>query len=164
MADAETGNTMITIERDELSALTSFDDAVAFLASKGYEVGEAADLLGDGFTSIEKKDLVNVPLVLLDATITDSKDHIGSQFAVIRAITATDMRVRFSDGSTGIKEQVLSLLAKRPGGVRGVLVPRGLTSSEYFFCPNCESALSEGKCEEHPKAKISKGETFYFAV
>lgn len=164
MAGKEPGNELATIDRDELSELTSFDDAIKFLQGKGYEVGEAADLLGDGYSAIEKRDLLNVPLLIVDAVVTDSKDFLGSQFAVVRALTATNKRVRFSDGSVGIKDQILQLEAKRRGGARGVLVPGGLTASEYKFCPDCEHALSADVCEAHPKAKITKGSTYYFAV
>lgn len=164
MSKAEPGNELVTIHKDELSELTSFDEAISFLQSKGYEVGEAADLLGDGFAAIEKKDLMNIPFIIVDAVVTDSKDYMGSQFAVVRAVTATNKRVRFSDGSVGIKDSILQLESKRKGGARGVVVPQGLTASEYKFCPDCERAINEDKCEHHPNAKVTKGETFYFAV
>lgn len=145
------------IHTEDLANITSFEDAARFLAKNGYTIEQSAELLGDGFAPVDKKDLVNVPFIVLKATLHDSKDFLGSQFALVRVMTKDGRKLFFTDGSTGVKAQVEMLIANRQGGASGVYCGRGLTYSEY------EPENEDGEKITDPKTgNPIKAKTFYF--
>lgn len=141
-----------TVDDETLSKINSWEDALALLQSHGVEVTDITDY-GDGFVGVEKDTLVNIPMVVLDYTISyngEYKDDSGNvmPFVVVRAFTSDGRKVRFTDGSTGLCKQVLGF-AKR--GVKGgIRCPKGLTVSEYDYIDE--------------KGKHTPAKTFYFTM
>jgi hypothetical protein len=151
MVKGNAGNEMVKFKADEIGELTSFDDAVKFLAAKGYTVETAADMLSDGFTGIEKKKLVNRSFVIVDAKISLSNDYgDDGQFAVVKVFTQDGGKFRFTDGGTGICQQIGMLMSKRAdkGGAVGVVIPGGLVDSEYDYT-------------DESTGEVTKAHTFY---
>jgi hypothetical protein len=138
MVKGNAGNELVKIKQDELMDLTSFEDAVKFLAEKGFTVATAEDLLSDGFNGVEKAKLVNRTFIIIDAKVSESDDYTNadgesSSFAVVKVMTQDGKKFRFTDGGTGVCLQIQTLLAKREGGAVGVIVPGGLVDSEYPY-------------------------------
>lgn len=118
----------------ELGQITTTEEALAFFASQGIEVTEITDL-GDGFRGIDKAELVNIPFIIADYTISMNGKYTDDQgntlpFVIVRAFSAKG-KVRFTDGSTGIAAQILD--AKQRGILAGIRVDNGLTVSEYDY-------------------------------
>jgi hypothetical protein len=144
------------LNREELAELTSFDDAVRFLAQNGYAVESAGDLLGDGFEQVDKKDLINRTFIIVDAQVSMSKEYIGADFSIVRLIDQGGKKMFFTDGSTGINEQIKMLIARRKGGAAGVICVKGLNVSTYPID-------GDGKpCSEEDKQGM--GATYYLDV
>lgn len=145
------------IHTEDLANITSFEDAARFLTKNGYTIEQSAELLGDGFAPVDKKDLVNVPFIVLKATLHDSKDFLGSQFALVRVMTKDGRKLFFTDGSTGVKAQVEMLNGARQGGASGMWCWKGLTFSKYNPVGEDGSYILDPKTGEKINAT-----TFYF--
>ncbi len=115
------------ISRAQLSAVTSFDEAMEMAASTFGGVIDASEVFGDGFVLANKDDLIGIPFVILNYTF--HKGDFGDDFVVCRAVTAADQKVVITDGSTGIREQLRSF----NGQNGGIFAKRGLTKSEYVY-------------------------------
>lgn len=103
----------------------SFDDLMKAL---GEDVASITEL--DPRERIEDKDeLINIPFV-----ITNVAGHLNGEFGnpwvVVTAKTATNRLVWFTDGSTGICQQIIAMAERNPGA-KAVLVPKGLVKSTY---------------------------------
>jgi len=134
------------IDDEDLAAIASMDDAIALLSGMGVAVREVGDLIGDGFSLEDKSALVNVAFVIVSFSF--AKGEYGEDFAVVRAVTADNRKIVFTDGSTGVREQVRRLGTKgiNPNAA-GVLVKRGLTVSEYEYTDD--------------KGKVTPAKTYY---
>lgn len=123
------------ISADEYADITSMDDAIALLQSKGIIVVEAADEIGDGFLLIDDKSkLIDIPLLIISWNV--NAGDFSQTFVSVRAIARfgqkEDTKIVFNDGGTGIKEQLEAYAAKykdRPMG--GIFVHHGLRASVY---------------------------------
>lgn len=120
----------------------TFADMEKLLKEAGIIVEHASGVLADEWPLVEKKRLVNVPFILATWTVSkaDDPNNAGSgQYIVCRGMTKDGKRFRFADGSTGIMAQLVKLTKERiaDGGYSapnaGLLVPAGLTASEYSF-------------------------------
>ena len=116
----------------DLKKIGSFDDALALIRTNG-ELQFAANILGNGFETVEKKKLIGVTFVIVTYRITDSKDYKDAEgnpakFVVCYVVTQDGRKFYFSDGSTGICTHVLSLAEQ---GIESLAVPGGLRVSEY---------------------------------
>lgn len=133
---------------DELAVETRFDatgtmsfDAANDLRevtfadlAKMQGVANAADLLGDGFTLLpDKNKLVDVQFIIVGCKFV-AGDY-GSEFAVLRVVTANNERLVVTDGSTGIRDQMRAYLdkVKDSGTVPAALFVNGLRRSDYAY-------------------------------
>lgn len=146
----------------ELVELQSFDGAIEYLGERGigvFSATEVEEFLGDGFTFVEKNALVNIPFVILklDHTMSPSYDV---PMTTVRAMTATNKRIKFVDFSTGVHNQLTSFEERSGRSAVGLVAKRGLVASNYDVCEECGHA----RCSEHPGAKQLKATTFYLAL
>jgi hypothetical protein len=152
----------VSLSMSDLVELDSFDDALAFMQAQGvqvFDVSEVQEFLGDGFLFLQKEALVNVPFLIVDVKHTTSPSY-EVPMVTVRAMTATNKRVKFVDFGAGIRNQ-LDMFETRAGkSPVGMVVSRGLTSSDYQVCTACNTP----NCKSHPDAKTVKGETFYLAL
>jgi hypothetical protein len=130
VADTEevTEAEVVGLTSDSLAKVESFEEALAAL-SEGGQLVSANDIYGDGFKIVKKEQLVGVPFVVLDAKQIEG-DH--GTFTFVRAITKGSDKVAFSDGSTGVHQQ-LEELADGRGSVSGLVCEKGLTASTYEY-------------------------------
>lgn len=114
----------------DLRNIASFDDALAYVEENHGGTADISEELGNGFTLLNTKDksrLCGVPLVLVNW-----KFHKGDMgvYAFIAAVTKDGGKYLFSDGSTGIRDQLIEYSqTKRKFG--GLMIPHGLRKSEY---------------------------------
>lgn len=107
------------------SQITDLDAARAVLGN----VVNASDVLGDGSTFIEDKNvLVGSPFLILDwRFITDEKTE--REYVNVLIMGTNGDKARFNDGGTGVYAQLKKLSAEI--GVVGVNVKGGLRRSDY---------------------------------
>ena len=122
------------ISESQLRDIVCFSDAISLVESVYGAVALSSDVLGDGFTLVEKDKLVGVPFVLVDYTVHTSKTNFdengdGLKFVTVRCVTKEDKRVAFNDGSTGVAQQLRDLAVREIYG--GIYVQNGLRASEY---------------------------------
>ena len=122
------------ITQSQLQNIVSFSDAISLVESVYGAVALSSEVLGDGFTLVEKDKLLGVPFVLVDYTVHTSKTNFdengeGLKFVTVRCVTKEDNRVAFNDGSTGVAQQLRDLAAREIYG--GIYVQNGLRASEY---------------------------------
>ena len=108
------------ISDDVLSEVKSFDDVLALFNLSGI-VAESMKDDGAGFDMVEKSTLVG-----------DS----GDKFVYVQAMTKHGEKVSFTDGSTGIKDQLQNVTSQRMTRghafpTAGLLVMGGLVRSDY---------------------------------
>lgn len=145
-------NTVATVTPD-FSRLETAGQVADFFANLGVQVEKAADVLSDGFELIEDKGtLVKTPMALLSWSFSESKEY-GGEYVVVRAITRDNRRIRFVDGSTGIRKQLRDLTDKRVNESHpyptGALLCGGLRVSEYDYT--------------NDKGKTAKARTYYIS-
>ena len=143
----------VEIIKPDFSAVENAGQVKGFFESLGIELETAADVLGDGFESVDKKEtLVGERMALLSWTFSESKEY-GGEFVTVRAITLNNRRIRFTDGSTGIKDQLKRLTeARTEAGHKmpnGALLCGGLRVSEYDY--------------QDDKGKVTRAKTFYIS-
>lgn len=144
----------VRIIKDDLDAITSMDDALAILAAHGVTPVDAAEILADEYAPIAKDALVNVPFMVLDSK-TSWGDY--GPFVTCRVILMNGKRFRFSDGSTGIYEQ-MRMLENKYGmkNAVGLRCMKGLSKSTYTRRDD------DGEPIVNEKGVEEKGTTFYF--
>ena len=142
------------IIKDDLDAVTTYEEAFALLTAHGITPVDAADILADEWTPVTKDSLVNVAFIVLDTKV--SWGDFGP-FYTIRAMTKDGRKIRFSDGSTGIYEQ-LEMIKHKYGmkTAAGLRCDRGLVKSTYT------RRDEEGQPLLNEKGVEEKGTTFYF--
>lgn len=142
------------IIKDDLDAITTHDEALAILLAHGITPFDAADILADEWAPVAKDNLVNVPFIVLDTKV--SWGDFGP-FYTVRAMTKEGRKIRFSDGSTGIYEQ-LELLKSKYGmkTAAGLRCEKGLVKSVYT------RRDEEGQPLLNDRGVEEKGSTFYF--
>lgn len=122
------------ISESQLRDIVCFSDAISLVESVYGAVALSSEVLGDGFTLVEKDKLLGEPFVLVDYTVHTSKTNFdengeGLKFVTVRCVTKEDKRVAFNDGSTGVAQQLRDLAAREIYG--GIYVQNGLRASEY---------------------------------
>lgn len=112
-------------------------DTDAILNAAMAEFGNLVDIseFSDGFVRVEKESLVGHKMVILDTVFVDKDPAQGKigNYVVVRLIDLTDgVKKVISDGSTGIFEQLTSIVrkTKRRGGFG---LPNGLRYSDYTY-------------------------------
>lgn len=121
-----------TIPADALADMSSFEEAVA-IAREYYgaeNVVEAADVLGDGFKTLENKvTLIGVPFFIVSWNFVNG-DH--GEYVLARVITQDNQKLIITDGSRGIKE-MLANYSKSSSRYGGLFVRKGLRKSDYTY-------------------------------
>lgn len=119
---------------DSLAEIKTFADAMALVQSAGLEVHSTEEFT-DGFVMTDKNTLVGIPFLILDYTLSESKDYKDADgnpapYAVIRLVTEKNDKCIVVDGSAGICKQIQLYASK---DARAVYVPGGLIRSDYKF-------------------------------
>lgn len=138
----------------DLASVQSAKDVAALFDNSGFILGQATDELGDGFVEIDKKQLIDVDMILLNWTFAQSKEYAGNEYVIVRAITRDDRKVFFTDGGSGVYKQLKTLTEKRtdqghPNPDKG-LICHGLRLSEYDYTDDA--------------GKVSRAKTFYVSA
>ncbi|QOI67153.1 hypothetical protein SEA_LUZDEMUNDO_9 [Microbacterium phage LuzDeMundo] len=96
----------------------------------------------------DKDSLIAVPFVIRHGRLSHD-ETTGNDFVVLYVVDKDNRMVVVTDGSTGIKEQFLSLVNQH-GRAGGFLIPNGLRKSEYMY-------------EDPNTGKKSPAATYYLA-
>lgn len=122
-----------------------FEAALAMAADLYGEVLDVSKELGNGFALVDKADLTGERMILLYWAFNEGD---FGEFASIAAVTTSQKRVIFNDGSTGVYAQLREFTqdTKRTGGL---LAPMGLRANTYDTCPekNCNRAMNRNAAE-----------------
>lgn len=120
--------------RDELMAITNFDDAVRLATEVHGQIVAADQELGDGFALLTKEQknlLCGVPLLLMEWKFRGG--DFGN-FVTLRVIARNPdgsvSKYIVNDGSTGIAEQ-LADYQTNTGRTGGMFVGKGFRRSDY---------------------------------
>lgn len=122
------------LSAEALREINSFDDAIRLL-DETVGMVNIADVLGDGFTKIEKERLIDKEFVLLgytfakDTTGNNADNDESKTFVICRVVLRDGRKLFFTDGSTGVMAQCRALADANIVG--GIYVARGLRVSEY---------------------------------
>lgn len=141
------GFNVVSVRKLSDIADVNYADMDAYLAEVGIDVTEAspevvAELTGDGFTKIDKKQLINVPFIILTWSRDNGGRRIkkddgsdGDGFLICRAVTAFNAKVWFVTGGYGLAEELEALTkariangSKTPNA--GYKLPKGLHADE----------------------------------
>lgn len=129
MPDSTVTTAVPVMRSADLQNIASFDDALAFATDTFGAIVDSADVLGDGFSRVDKAQLIHKTFIVLGWTF--AKDKATEQdFVVVRIVTRGNKKLFFTDGSTGIFAQLTQLSNER-GIYGGLLVSDGLRVSEY---------------------------------
>lgn len=124
------------ISDDVLSEVKSFDDVLALFNLSGI-VAESMKDYGAGFDMVEKSTLVGVDFMAVQWRFIDGDfGDSGDKFVYVQAMTKHGEKVSFTDGSTGIKDQLQNVTSQRMTRghafpTAGLLVMGGLVRSDY---------------------------------
>ena len=122
--------------------VTSFDEASALLG----DIVESIDTYDDGFTLIDKRELVNRPFLIMAWGFSESEKFVDADgepaiYAVVRGITQDGLKFVFSDGGAGIVPRLAGIVAERVA--RGV--PRSKAAQGLYVAGGLSGyANSEG--------------------
>lgn len=152
----------VSLNMADLETLESFDDALNFMVDQGIDVktvSELQEFLGDGFTYVDKSALVNIPFLIMDVKHSFSPSY-EVPMVTVRAMTATNKRVKFTDFGTGIRVSLEAFEGRAKRSAVGIIAHKGLTSSDFTVCDDCGTT----NCRDHPEAKQTKASTYYLAL
>lgn len=156
-------STDVRFDDEILGNLKSFDDVLTLFRDSGLVIESSADY-GAGFTELPDRDkgrLVGVPFVIVEYRFGTSDEHFdadgnGRPYVVCLVMTRHQEKYRFTDGGTGIFSQLVRIRDGRvsdgmnPANVyRGIMVPNGLTRSDYKYI--------------NDKGETSSATTFYLS-
>jgi len=121
------------LSADELNATVSFEEA---LAQSGL-TSEQIVVVASPYTVLNKDKgiLVDNPFFIRNVRFATDEDS-GNEYAVFYAVTRANEMYVVTDGSTGIRAQLKSIVAQRekdghPTPTQNFLVANGLRVSEY---------------------------------
>lgn len=128
-------NAINTNSISDIALPETFDDVLAIFGGI-QNIPNAADVLADEWEEVDKARLVNVPFVIVTWNISDPDTSENGQYVIVRGMTAQGKRFRFTDGSTGVKSQLMALSEARlkngdKGINAGLYCPTGLRKSDY---------------------------------
>lgn len=118
---------------DTLRAITTWQEAAEYATRlTGHEVETVASY-GEGFEQVEKDELVGVPHFIIEWREVSGTYGV---FVVVKAITESNRKVLYVDGSTGIQAQLRAIADEReannsPAPQTGLMVGGGLKLSTY---------------------------------
>lgn len=114
------------------SEVETWEDAIQ-LAQETFGHLVSAEELGDGTELVNKDTLVDIPLLVMECSFhLSTKGRIGEDkfYTTVRGITKDNRKFVFSDGSTGVCQQ-LAFLADKHNRKGGFYVAGGLVRSDY---------------------------------
>lgn len=119
----------------QLAAIGSFEDAARLLSDNNVAAEFASDY-GTGFKVVDKATLIDKPFLILEWRF--NAGDFGSDFVSVAAVTKSNDKVIFNDGSTGVRKQLETVTAQRlaKGHAHpqaGLLCENGLTKTSYYF-------------------------------
>lgn len=124
MASKPKQDALATTETD-YSALTFGELQALISTGKVAHIQEVDDLV-----RVDKEALIGQPFVITDWAYNPDGDM--GDFMVCRLTTMDDQHRFFSDGSTGIKDQLLEY-EKKMGSKKPIYLPKGLRVSNYNY-------------------------------
>lgn len=153
------------IPTDVIKDITSWEDAQAYFAQEEIEVSVGLEV-SDGFERYGEEDkpsLVGTPFIILDWRRLSG--DMG-MFATVRVLTRDGKRIRFSDGSSGVYQQLLQIEIEREKKghkalSQGVLVRKGLRASEYYVYKDSREVIPKDLVDTVPKEQKLKANTYY---
>lgn len=86
----------------------------------------------DDVRLVEKEQLVGKTFIITDWVEKDTGQY-DNPFVIVHVTTPTDEHLVFTDGSTGIRDQLNTYLAKMGGTKQPIYVPKGLRVSNYIY-------------------------------
>ena len=150
---------VVRIDDSTLRSWQNIEDALNEFEQEGMPVYLAHEVIGSGYQVTDKKDLVNIGMLLVNWRFTHGEQ---GDFVVVTAITKESpvRRVIFTDGSTGVRNQLMNETKRRaemgiPHLNAGLLVNKGLVDSEY------DVDIEDPKTGE---VKQTKAHTFYLST
>lgn len=151
---------------DQMRAISSFDEAMAFVEQEYGTIHEIADYIGNGFTVLapgRKSDLIGKEFIVIDWRVNDGDYGLYASLAVV--VREGNAKWIVNDGSSGIGSQLKQLTAEK-GITGGLRVPGGLRVSEYDTCAECDRPRSPSEeacphCGDALNRPRHKGSTFY---
>lgn len=122
---------------EQLSSIESFDDVTALLAAEGITLDSADEVLGNGFTILDKDEkgmLVGIPLVCLSWQFNagDNGEFVSINIVAKMPGNVVPSKFVVNDGSTGIRDQ-LKAYSNKTGKFAGLTVKRGFRRSDYPY-------------------------------
>jgi len=117
---------------DKLAAITSFEDALSLVTEVMGEqnVARASEEIGDGFKLVDNKDtLIGVAMLLITWDF-----HMGDhgEFVSVKLVTKDNRKLIVNDGSSGIRDQLMSYTAKK-NRQGGLFCDKGFRRSDYKY-------------------------------
>ena len=142
----------------DLARIGTFADLSKLFAERGIEV-DSASAFGTGFVVLKSGDkdkLVNTPFAIVEWRYASSDKFDSAEFVIVELVTYRDEKYIFTDGSTGIFQQLKLIEEQREAAGsknprRGLLVERGLTRSDY-------------QTHNPQTGELINGTTYYLAV
>lgn len=141
-----------TFSREELSGISSWDDAMRLAQAEYGTIVTADTEIGDGFRLADEDDkkwLVGVPLFLLEWTFRAG--DFAEDYVSIRAISqnpdGASTKWIINDGGTGICRDLRDF-SQKTGRFGGLLVRNGLRVSEYMVDNETKQVLSKGEYKD----------------
>lgn len=129
----DAGTTIADTITDDLT-FKSFTELMSMFEDGG--VTNISEL--DDTVTFDKADLVNQPLIITGFREGKAGEY-GNSFVVVKCVTrqlvngeVKDLRGIFTDGSTGIKEQLMSFVTVK-GVDKPIYCPKGLKASSYTY-------------------------------
>ena len=127
-------STAVRISDETLGGINSYADAIAVLAEVGISVENASDY-GNGFVVVDKKELINRPFLIIEWRFNQS-DKYGGDFVSVEAVTESGDKIVFNDGSTGVRDQLKAIEARRaaagiPQPAMGLMCGNGLVAKDF---------------------------------
>ncbi len=118
-----------------LADFADYQDLAIALDNLGIPTETIADY-GTGFVLTPKAALIGVPFLIAQWRFNPGK--YGEEFVSVEAVTKHNEKVIFNDGSTGVARQLRAVTdtrnkRKHPAPQAGLVVPGGLTKTEYWY-------------------------------
>ena len=93
---------------EEFTSLSSYADALALAREIGLDKVESV-----GIQEFKKESLLNKPLLIVEWKFAESKDFPGTYYAFVKVILEDGSKGYFTDGSTGIFQQLATTTKRR---------------------------------------------------
>lgn len=129
-------NARSAVPSEMLAEISDFASALSALENAGVAYNSISDY-GTGFTVIDKEKVVGVPFVVVEWRFNASALN-DDGFVSAAIVTKHGDKFIINDGSSGMRKQFREITdrrnaAKHPTPQNGLLVPGGLTVSNYEY-------------------------------